>query len=253
LRRAYFTFALLATTAIGLWAEDTARPGLWSRQGPDPDGVYYVGPDVTSPRLVTTVFVSYPYASSEKHFKGMTVLAMVINAKGVAEHIQILHHSNDIFDQLAVDAVEHSTFAPGMLAGKPVPVWIDVRVVFSSDQSRTTPQVLIAERDLAPPTEFQLEDKNHKPRSYTPPFPIHTVDADFADPFVKVPYIQVAVVSVLVSKEGLPTDVRVVRGLGFGLDQKAAAAVWHYRFFPAMRKGKPSAARRDVMVNFVKF
>jgi protein TonB len=79
------------------------------------------------------------------------------------------------------------------------------------------------------------------------------VDADFVDPFVKHPYVQVAIVSVLVSNEGLPTDVRVVRGLGFGLDEKAAAAVWHYRFFPAMKKGKPVEARRNVMVDFVKF
>jgi outer membrane biosynthesis protein TonB len=56
-----------------------------------------------------------------------------------------------------------------------------------------------------------------------------------------------------VSDEGVPTDVRVVRGLGFGLDEKAAAAVWRYRFFPAMKKGKPIAARRNVIVNFVKF
>jgi TonB family protein len=57
----------------------------------------------------------------------------------------------------------------------------------------------------------------------------------------------------MVSDEGVPTDVRVVRGLGFGLDEKAVAAVWHYRFFPAMKRGKPVAARRNVMVDFVKF
>ena len=41
--------------------------------------------------------------------------------------------------------------------------------------------------------------------------------------------------------------------LGFGMDEKAAAAVMHYRFFPATHKGKPIAARRDVMVSFTKF
>jgi hypothetical protein len=37
------------------------------------------------------------------------------------------------------------------------------------------------------------------------------------------------------------------------LDEKAAAAVMHYRFLPATQKGKAIAARRDVMVSFVKF
>jgi hypothetical protein len=168
-------------------------------------------------------------------------------------HIQVLHRHGDAFDRNAIAAVMHSTFEPGKLAGKPVPVWIDVRVVFHADRSDAIPQVVIAERDLPPPGESQLEDKHHKPLSYTPPFLIHTVDADFTDPFSKHPYVQVAVVTVLVGPDGLPKDVRVRRGLGFGLDEKAAAAVMHYRFFPATEKGKPIEAQRDVMVSFAEF
>jgi len=106
---------------------------------------------------------------------------------------------------------------------------------------------------LPPPDESKLEDKHHKPLSYTPPFPIHTVDADFADVFARHPWVQVAIVSVLVGEDGLPRDVHVRRGLGFGLDEKATAAVMHYRFIPATQKGKAIAARRDVMVSFEKF
>ena len=123
----------------------------------------------------------------------------------------------------------------------------------TADRSQAIPEILITERDLPPPDASQLEDKHHKPLSYTPPIPIHTVDADFADPFAKHPYVQVAIVAVLVNEEGLPKEVRVVRGLGFGLDKKAEAAVWQYRFLPATSKGKPIAARRNVMVEFAKF
>lgn len=77
--------------------------------------------------------------------------------------------AGDSFDQTAIAAVMHSTFEPGRLAGKPVPVWIDVRVVFHSDRSDAIPQVLIAERDLPPPGDSQLKDKHHNPLSYTPP------------------------------------------------------------------------------------
>jgi TonB family protein len=65
--------------------------------------------------------------------------------------------------------------------------------------------------------------------------------------------VQAAIVSVLVGEDGLPKEVRVVRGLGFGLDKKAEAAVWRYRFFPARKKGQSIAARKEVMVDFVKF
>ena len=248
-----FSFTLLAPTMISVSAQGTALPGRQVHQAPDQDGVYYAGPEVIAPRLIRTVFVPTPAGVSGKEIQGMTVLAMVIAANGIPEHIQVLHTHGKAFDQLSIAAVKQSSFEPGKLGEKPVPVWIDVRVVFQANRSSAISQVLIAERDLPPPNESQLEDKHHNPRSYTPPFPIHIVDADFADPFTKNPFVQVATLSVLVSEQGLPKEVRVVHGLGFGLDKKAEAAVWHYRFLPATRKNEPIADHREVMVSFANF
>jgi TonB family protein len=245
--------ALLALIAASLSAQESPSPNLQVHQAPDPDGVYYSGPEVSAPVLTHTILAGYPSNVPTKGIQGMTVLAMVIDAKGIPQHIQVLHsHGND-FDNSAIAAVRASSFAPGKLAGKPVPVWIDVRVVFHANLSEAVPQLLITERDLPPPAESQLQDKHHNPLSYTPPFPIHTVDADFTDPFAKHPFVQVALVTVLVGVDGLPKDVYVRRGLGFGLDQKAKAAVEHYRFLPATKKGKPVEERRDIQVSFAKF
>jgi hypothetical protein len=253
MQRAKYALAALALIAVGVHGQDRLSISREIHQAPDQDGVYYAGPEVTAPRLVSTVLALYPSGVSAKDVQGMTVMAMVVGVNGLPAHIQVLHRHGDSFDRSSIAAVMHSTFEPGKLAGKPVPVWIDVRVVFHADRSDAIPQVVIAERDLAAPGENQFEDKHHKPLSYTPPYPIHTVDADFADPFVKHPFVQVAVVTVLVGEDGLPKDVHVRRGLGFGLDEKAAAAVMHYRFFPATEKGKPIEARREVLVSFAKF
>jgi TonB family protein len=249
-RQVNYAVGLLAVFAIGLSAQDVVPSP--HHQAPDEDGVYYVGPEVSAPQLVRTVYVPYPN-DDEGSLKGMTVLAMVVEANGKPAHIQIIHTHGDAFDQAVIAAVKRSTFEPGKLEGKPVPVWIDVRVVFRGNRTPAVPQVLIAERDLAPPEESQLEDKHHHALSYTPPFMIHTVDADFVDPFAKNPYVQVAVVTVLVDEQGIPKEVRVRRGLGFGLAQKAVAAVQHYKFLPAMQHGKPVAARSDINVSFVEF
>jgi TonB family protein len=243
----------MALTAIVVRGQDALTLNRQIHQIPDKDGVYYAGPEVTAPRLVGTVYVNYPESGSDHEIQGMTVLAMVIDANGNPDHLEVLHSHREEFDQAAIAAVRQSHFEPGRLGGKPVPVWIDVRVVFHSNRSQAVPQVVIAERDLPPPLDSQLTDKHHHPLPYTPPFPIHTVDADFADPFASHPYVQVAIVSVMVGADGLPKDVRVRRGLGFGLDKKAEAAVWHYRFLPATQKGKPIAASSDVMINFTKF
>ena len=253
MRQPKYAWTLLALTAISVQAQDAKSLSLPLHQIPDKDGVYYAGAEVTAPRLLSTVYVPYPEGVPTKEIQGMTVLAMVIDAKGIPEHIQVLRNHGDAFDQAAIAAVKQSKFEPGKLGDHTVPVWIDIRVVFRANHSQTVPEVLITERDLPVPDASKSEDKHHNPLSYTPPFPIHTVDADFVDPFTNHPYVQVAIVSVLVGEDGLPKDVRVVRGLGFGLDKKAEAAVWQYRFFPATKKGHPITARREVMVDFAKF
>jgi TonB family protein len=253
MRQARFVWVFLALTTITVWAQDTVIQDRQVHQSADKDGVYYSGPEVIAPRLLSTVYVAYPGDVPAKEIQGMTVLAMVIDADGIPTHIQVLHTHGDRFDQTAIAAVKHSIFAPGRLGDKPVPVWIDIRVVFRGNRSQTIPEVLITERDLPLPDASQFVDKHQKPLSYTPPIPIHTVDADFTDPFAKHPIVQVAIVTVLVGEDGVPKDVRVRRGLGFGLDKKAEAAVWHYRFFPATSRGKQIAASREVTVEFAKF
>jgi TonB family protein len=253
MRHAQFTWALLSLAAVAVRAQDATPQSRQVHQVPDTDGDYYAGPEVTAPRLLNTVYVPSPEGVPAKNIQGMTVLAMVIDAHGIPAHIQVLHSHGEPFDQASIAAIKQSSFAPGRLGEKPVPVWIDIRVVFRANRSQTVPEVLITERDLPLPDASQFEDKHHNPLAYTGPIPIHTVDADFADPFAKHPYVQVAVVDVLVSAEGLPKEVYVRRGLGFGLDQKAAAAVMHYKFLPATSKGRPVEARRSVLVDFSKF
>jgi TonB family protein len=253
MNHARFAWILLAVTAMTVRAQDEVSVGWPVHQTPDKDGMYYAGPEVTAPRLRSTVYVAYPQSVPDKDVQGLTVLATVIAADGIPSHIQILHSHGEAFDRATIAAVKHSVFEPGRLADKPIPVWIDIRVVFRADRRPAVPEVLIAERDLPLPGESQFVDKHRNPLSYTAPIPIHTVDADFADPFAKHPYVQEAVVTVLVSEEGLPKEVHVKRGLGFGLDRKAEAAVWQYRFYPATRMGKPIAANREIAVEFTKF
>jgi TonB family protein len=244
-------FISIASTCLN--GQSSSEP-IWAvHQSPDESGTYYAGPEVSAPQLVSVMPAAYPAYTSGKDVQGMTVLAMVIGADGAPSHIQLLHSHGDAYDQAATEAVQQSVFEPGKLAGKPVPVWIDVRVVFRANRAQALPQVIITERDLAPPGESFFEDKHHRPAGYTPPVLIHTVDADFADPFVRDPIVQVATVAVSVGVDSLPKAVQMRRGLGFGLDKKAIAAVWHDRFLPATKNGKPIQDFVDVKVEFAKF
>jgi protein TonB len=57
-------------------------------------------------------------------------------------------------------------------------------------------------------------------------------------------------VSLWVDDKGNPSHVRVVRGVGMGLDEKAIEAVKQYKFKPAMESGKPVTVELNVEVNF---
>jgi len=53
-----------------------------------------------------------------------------------------------------------------------------------------------------------------------------------------------------VDTNGRPMHVRVLRGIGMGLDEKAVEAVSHYKFKPAMENGHPVTVEMQVEVNF---
>lgn len=54
----------------------------------------------------------------------------------------------------------------------------------------------------------------------------------------------------MVDEDGNPQNVRVIRPLGMGLDEKAIEAVRRYRFNPALKDGVPVPVEIKVEVNF---
>ena len=54
----------------------------------------------------------------------------------------------------------------------------------------------------------------------------------------------------VVSPEGAPTQMTVVRPLGYGLDENALSAVSDWKFQPGMKEGKPVAVRATIEVNY---
>lgn len=55
---------------------------------------------------------------------------------------------------------------------------------------------------------------------------------------------------IVIGQDGKARDVKVVRPLGMGLDEKAIEAISSWRFEPASKDGKPVAAAVKVEVTF---
>jgi len=58
------------------------------------------------------------------------------------------------------------------------------------------------------------------------------------------------IVGLVVDEKGNRTNLRIITGLGMGLDEKAIEAVKNWRFEPALKDGKPVPAKIAVEVTF---
>jgi protein TonB len=79
---------------------------------------------------------------------------------------------------------------------------------------------------------------------------IYSVEPEFSEEARKAKVAGNVLVNLWVGTDGLPSHVRVIRGVGMGLDEKAKEAVMQYKFKPAMENGKPVLVELNVEVNF---
>jgi protein TonB len=56
--------------------------------------------------------------------------------------------------------------------------------------------------------------------------------------------------SLMIGADGIPTNIKVVHGLGMGLDEKAVECLQHWRFKPATSHGEPVPVMAKVVMNF---
>ncbi len=84
------------------------------------------------------------------------------------------------------------------------------------------------------------------------PVVIHSVDAEYPKSYrnVKPPVNATVVVRVVVDKDGMPQDVRVIKSYVPAFDREAVKAVDQFRFKPGMRVGEPVPVAVSVEVNF---
>ena len=79
---------------------------------------------------------------------------------------------------------------------------------------------------------------------------IHSVEPEFSEEARKAKFSGDVQVYLWVDEQGSPSHIRVIRGVGMGLDEKAVEAVRQYKFKPAMKDGKPVKVDMYINVDF---
>lgn len=79
---------------------------------------------------------------------------------------------------------------------------------------------------------------------------IYKEEPEFSDEARKARHEGTVIIDLDIDASGRPVNIRVIRGLGMGLDERALAAVAHWKFRPAMAGDRAVAAPARVQVSF---
>lgn len=82
------------------------------------------------------------------------------------------------------------------------------------------------------------------------PLLLFKVEPEYSEEARKAKFQGTVVLFVVVDEKGNPRELKVVRALGLGLDEKAIEAVQKWRFKPGVKDGRPVAVAATVEVNF---
>jgi TonB family protein len=197
-----------------------------------PDGVYPIGGGVTPPRLLSKVEPKYTEEARAARHQGTTVLSVVIGPDGFVRESKIVRSLGMGLDEKAIEAVRQWRFTPGQKNGRDVAVRASIEVNF---------------RLLDEPAG---QMRPAAPGGTAAPKVVRKVEPGYTEAARQAKISGAVALDVEVGVDGRARDIRVVRSLDAGLDQKAIEAVLQWEFAPATNNGQPVAARARIEINF---
>lgn len=208
------------------------------------EGGYSIEPGMTAPKIVQAVEAVYPEDLPVAVETVRCTLSMIVSTEGTPLFIRVAHSAGEELDSAAIYAVRQSKFQAGLREQKPVPIRTMVQVAFTGDHAPAVPEI------LKPTGRRTVQESGDAVVADDPPRLLNRVYPEFSEEARRKKVNGTVVLSTLVTEHGTPTDVRVLRGLGYGLDEKAVEAISQYKFSPAMKDGKPIAQHVTVEISF---
>lgn len=100
-------------------------------QGLGHDG-YGLGQVERAPRLLRKVEPKYPLTARRRQITGKVLVKFLVDQEGRVRHLDVVESRPEgVFDQAAVEAVSVWEFAPGVLRGRNVSVWMLLPISFT--------------------------------------------------------------------------------------------------------------------------
>jgi TonB family protein len=246
-----------------------------SQPEPEPERVRIVrlGRGITPPEPLPLTQPSAPKNCQDK-ISGKVRLAAVIDAEGRPQNLFFIEALGNDMDKLALILMDQERFKPAMQSSSAVAVGVSVELelngcflnndgvdgkVSSIFLLRSIPTPKLAPFDDLPkeaafgPTVTENASKDfayltanskepYKNRSdVIYPKQIEYTGARLVKETGKDHKSGTIAFTLVVDSNGMPRQIKIIRGLGAGYDQKAVEAIKGFRFRPAMKNGLPIA------------
>jgi TonB family protein len=216
---------------------------------PDNDGFYGQDPGIVVPLLVHPMAVVGSQDLVKNCAPQTVVISAVINTDGAAGVREPQQVADPACESAAIKAIEGSGFEPGTLNNKPVPVLVCLSVSFLEDAERVLPRIQSCPENLGTAT-FDGHSIYRVGGAVKAPVITRQPMAQFSDEARRARYQGACVLGLLVDAKGNPQNVRILRALGMGLNEKAMEAVRGYRFKPSTLNGIPVPVTITVEIDF---
>ncbi|HEV2578593.1 MAG TPA: M56 family metallopeptidase [Acidobacteriaceae bacterium] len=228
-------------------------PAFIASGSQQPDGPIRVAGGIAAGQIISKVDPIYPPIARAAGIAGAVVLHAIIGADGTIQQLAVISGPPMLVGS-AMDAVRQWVYKPYLLNGEPVKVDTTITVNYSLDPQKTPPPPPPPSANNAREDTYQITGTDGEVYnvggSVRPPVAIYAPDPEYTEAARKAKLSGNVIVSLVVDSDGEPQNVRVARGLGNELDEKAVGAVQQYKFKPATRNGEPVSTYLNIAVNF---
>jgi TonB family protein len=209
-------------------------PGPWQLDG---SSFAVTRPFMPQDKITKPVLAKYSHPADSlcPVFRDYVVASLEVGADGVPGQVQVTSSPDGIVSQGAAAAIQAWRFQPGLVNGEPRSA--NGAVVFlcqplGNYPEDSTTQTLRTGAGVSQPTL------------------IYKVEPEYSEEARKAKWQGTVQLSLIVEASGKPSNVRVLRALGLGLDQQAIEAVQQWRFKPGLQGGKPVRVIANIEVSF---
>ncbi len=189
-----------------------------------------------------------------------------IELKRQEDALQTIIAANQLDDKRAAAQIVQVVAARGMLEKENALMMLEVRRAISVDQWNRLQELQRADANAAaapgapaipPPPKTESGPANAAEPIYSiggpvsGPVPIQSPLPAYTQEAGKKHIEGSVLLEVVIGKDGLARNVKVLRGLGYGLDESAVDAVTrHWVFKPGMLNGQPVSVSANIEVSF---